>query len=205
MEISSKEGDDVKTDKKTNDKIVATPAFPEENPHNFGPASARDATMFTCERPGGDPADQGSKIPTQRVVDQWVQFMSSPERQIQHVIILLSDRELEAYEPPGLIAAYQAAGITVHHIPMSVQDSYQSIMETIDEIESKHERVVAHCARGIERSGRVAAGWIVHKYGLSPEQATEESLEAARQHKVERVGAAGRLKEWISAATTEDH
>ncbi|KAL7575455.1 hypothetical protein ACA910_007354 [Epithemia clementina (nom. ined.)] len=202
MEISSKEGDHVKIDKKTNEKTVATPAFPEENPHNFGPASARDATVFTCERPGGDPAEQDTKIPTQKVVDQWVQFMNSPERQIKHVIILLSDPELEAYEPPGLIAAYQAAGITVHHIPMSSKDSYQSIMTTIDEIESKKERLVAHCTHGMGRSGRVAAGWIVHKYGVSPEQATEESLEAARQHKVERLGAPGLLKEWIS--TTVD-
>ena len=137
---------------------IFTPSCPEENPQNFGPASTRDSTVFTCGRPGGDPADKDTKIPTQAVVDEWVEFMTTSERQIKHVVILLSDEELEAYEEPGLIAAYEAAGIVVHHIPLASENSYQAIMTDIDQIEAKGERVVAHCTHGVGRSGRVAAG-----------------------------------------------
>ena len=98
--------------------------------------------------------------------------MTSSENQIRHVVILLRDAELEAYEDPGLIAAYEAAGIVVHHIPFASDDSYKRIMTVIDEIESKGERVVAHCTHGMGRSGRVAAGVsfvvVVYFYVKSP-------------------------------------
>ena len=223
--LTVKEGDEVQVDE-TNDErtTVKTPSCPQENPHNFGPASDRDATLFTCERPGGDPADKASKIPTQTVVDEWVAYMTASERQIKHVIILLGDSELEDYEAPGLISAYEAAGIVVHHIPMSSKDSFQRIMATIEDVESKDERAVVHCTHGMGRSGRVAAGvssewrpkgipighnrfsrfqflvkhqWVVHKHGISPEEATNECLEVARQHKVERLGAPRLLKDWM--------
>ena len=168
--LTPKEGDRVLVDQ--NEETVATPGFPQENPHNFGPASSRDSTVYTCERPGGDPSNPDSKIPTQAVVDAWVQFMTSSENQIRHVVILLRDAELEAYEDPGLIAAYEAAGIVVHHIPFASDDSYKRIMTVIDEIESKGERVVAHCTHGMGRSGRVAAGVsfvvVVYFYVKSP-------------------------------------
>ncbi|KAL7571840.1 hypothetical protein ACA910_002918 [Epithemia clementina (nom. ined.)] len=184
---------------KKEDAIV-TPSFPQENPYNFGPASSRGTTLYTCGRPGGgNPPDKDATFPTKIVVDEWAKFMTSPDRQIRHAVILLSDKELQAYEDPGLLAAYEAAGITAYHIPLAADNnnSYQTIMATLDQIDAKGERAVTHCTGGVARCGRVAAGWIVHKYGITPEEATEETLEAARANKVERMGSPQLLKAWI--------
>ena len=37
-----------------------------------------------------------------------MRLMTTPERAIGHVFVLLVDVELEAYDGPGLIAAYEA-------------------------------------------------------------------------------------------------
>lgn len=158
--ITVKEGDRVETGS-NGEQMVTTPSFPVENPHNFGPVSNRDNIVFTSERPGGDPVDKTTKIPTLTVVEPWVKYMTTtapPDRAIKHVIILLGDDELADYEPPGLISAYEAAGIVPYHIPMSANDSHKAILAKLDELYSQNERVIAHCTHGMGRSGRVAAG-----------------------------------------------
>ena len=181
------------------DQVIATPRQ-EEASFNFGPASGRDAVVYTCERPGGDLSLSGAVvntlIPTVKVVQEWMQFMTA--KKIQHVFILLSETELEDYEEPGLIQAYNnTKTITVHHIPFASEDSYRNIMAELDTVYNQKEKAVVHCTHGMGRSGRVAAGWLVHKYGLDVEQATEEVLETARQHGVERMGNPRELTEWI--------
>jgi hypothetical protein len=181
------------------ENVVVTPPR-SDNYHNFGPVSARDSIVYTCERPGGDNVKDGSnKIPTSEVVSEWIQFMTSPERNIRHVIILLSDEELKAYDDPGLIAAYQSGGITVHHIPYTNDKSYSKIMFELEKIEQNgNGNVAAHCTHGMGRSGRVAAGWLIHRYKLSIEDAVDETLAMARKVGVERMGSPRQLEEWIS-------
>ena len=178
------------------ERTVVTPLSPT-NIHNFGPASSRDAIVNTCERPGGDPGTGGS-IPTKDKVDEWIRFMTTPERAVKHVFILLTEKELEAYDGPGLISAYEACGIVVHHIPYASDNSFRRIMTDLDDLYAKRENAVAHCTHGMGRSGRVAAGWLVHKYGLSVEDAVDEALDAARIHGVERMGSPRQLKEWMA-------
>lgn len=179
------------------EKTVVTP-LSSDNPYNFGPASIQrnNTIVHTCERPGGD-VKGANKIPTKAKVQAWKEFMTTPERNIRHVFILLGDSELEAYDPPGLIQAYQDAGIIVHHIPYSSPKSFSKIMAELDECDQKGENAVVHCTHGMGRSGRVAAGWLVHKYGLSVEQAVEEALEAARKFGVERMGSPRQLEAWM--------
>jgi hypothetical protein len=181
------------------ENVVITP-LGSDICHNFGPASARDSIVNTCERPGGETGyDRSNKIPTSQAVSEWIEFMTVPERNIRHVIILLSDEELEVYDDPGLIAAYQSGGILVHHIPYASEKSYSKIMSEMDKIEQEgNGNVVVHCTHGMGRSGRVAAGWLVHRYGLSIEEAVEETLTMARQVGVERMGSPKQLAEWIS-------
>lgn len=181
------------------ESVVVTP-LGSDNCHNFGPASARDSIVNTCERPGGDKVYEGStKIPTLEAVSEWIKFMTSPERNILHVIILLSDDELKAYDDPGLIAAYQSGGILVHHIPYASEKSYKKIMSELDKIERDgNGNAAVHCTHGMGRSGRVAAGWLIHRYGLSVEEAVEETLATARKAGVERMGSPRQLAEWIS-------
>ena len=176
---------------------VVTPLSPH-NPHNFGPASSRDSVVNTCERPGGDPGAGGGKIATENKVDDWIRFATAPERAIKHVFVLLTDRELEAYDGPGLIAAYEARGVVVHHIPYASEGSFRRIMADLDDLHESGENAVAHCTHGMGRSGRIAAGWLVHRYGLSVKEAVEEALEAARRHGVERMGSPRQLAEWMA-------
>ena len=152
--------------------------------HNFGPASTRDAIVFTCERPGGESAVPSQKIDAVRAVQEWKEFMAHPTRNIQHVVVLLGDSELQSYDHPGLLAAYQDAGVAVHHIPYASEKSYANIMATLDAIATNGggAAVAVQCTHGMGRSGRVAAGWLVHRYGLSVERAVEEALSAARWH-----------------------
>lgn len=172
---------------------VITPQA-KSNIHNFGPASTRDNIVYTCQRPGGE-VTAGKKINAVQSVDEWIKFMSSEK--IKHVFILLSKEELEDYSDPGLIAAYEHSGITPHHIPIANKGSYDTIMRELEHVYDKGEKAVAHCTHGMGRSGRVAAGWLVYKYGISVEEATEEVLESARHCGVERMGAPSLLKKWI--------
>jgi rhodanese-related sulfurtransferase len=230
--LKSKPGDRVKEDH-GEEVVITPPAEPSEEYHyNFGPASGRDEIVFTCERPGGDTtttttaaAAAGTTkgamlIPTTSEVSKWMSFMST-KQQITHVIILLEEPELAAYEPPGLISAYQqdAGGTTstnsadstnsmiVHHIPYSSPNAANRILEILEQVaaagggknkNSKNDpKVVVHCTHGMGRSGRVAAAWLVKKYHLTPLDAVEEALEAARIAKVERMGAPRQLQEWM--------
>ena len=188
-----KPGDRVKEDH-GEEVVITPPADPSEYHYNFGPASGRDEIVFTCERPGGD--TKGAMIPTTSEVSKWMTFMST--KQISHVIILLEETELEAYEPPGLIPAYQTAGMIVHHVPYSSPNAATRILEIVEEVSQKNnKKVVAHCTHGMGRSGRVAAAWLVKKYHLTPLDAVEEALEAARTTSVERMGAPRQLQEWM--------
>lgn len=168
--------------------------------YNFGPASPKDETLFTCERPGGDPASQSNnnlqnvRIPTEAVKD-WIKFMKS--RQITHVVVLLDDNELECYESPGLLDLYKQEGLNVHRAPMAESGAWKQVFDIVSQVESVGGKAVAHCTHGMGRSGRVAAGWLVMKYGLSPEEATRIAIETARSHGMERMGNVAALKKWL--------
>ena len=204
------DGDRVQDDH--GEQTVVTPLSRTKNPgYNFGPASSRDTIVWTCERPGGEiprssSGEEGEKIKTSQAVKEWAEFMSTPDRAITHVIVLLDDSELNAYESPGLIQAYKDVGIAVHHIPYSSPNSYLLIMSCLDSIsaaaeQQQQQRAVVHCTHGMGRSGRVAAGWLVHRYGLSVDDAVDEALEAARLAGVERMGSPKQLEGWIAESS----
>lgn len=195
MTLTVKPGDRVKEDH--GEQVVITPpAEPSDYQYNFGPASSRDDVVFTCERPGGDTGNENSMV-TALQVSKWMAFMTT--KQITHVIILMEDSELTtAYDAPGLIAAYQQVGMgNVHHIPYSAPNAASRILKLLQTISAKNEKAVAHCTHGMGRSGRVAAAWLVQTYKLTPLEAVEEALEAARIANVERMGAPKQLQEWM--------
>jgi protein-tyrosine phosphatase len=180
---------DLKPDK---DGSVVSPHC-EEIPFNFGPASDRDTILFTCERPGGDQGD--AKMITNKSVQNWIEYMKSQD--IQHVLVLLDDNELEIYEEPGLLDLYENGGLDYFRAPMGEMGASQRVVDYIKEKENKGEKVVAHCTHGMGRSGRVAAGWVVARYGVSPEKATQEAMNTAIQHKVHRMGNSKLLTKWL--------
>ena len=190
--VQPKQGDRVVTDH--GEEVVITPAAGAE--YNFGPASARDNDVFTCERPGGDPVG-GKKIATATVVPAWIRFIQQ-EHGIKHVVVLLEPDELDVYEEPGLMQAYRAGGMTVHHIPHSSKRAAEKVWRVQKEVELSNEKVTIHCTHGMGRSGRSAALWLVKRYNLAVPEAVDEALDAARQHGVERMGAPRQLQEWLN-------
>lgn len=176
------------------DDTIITPRDPKTL-HNFGTASSRDTTLFTCERPGGDP--ESGSIPASAVKD-WADFMR--QQGIDQVLVLLDDNELECYEEPGLLELYEKYGFTVHRNPMGDVGASTRAMQTIDKCQKKGKRVVAHCTHGQGRAGRVAAAWLTHKYALSPEEATKEALATASKSGVTRLGSPTKLNAWLENA-----
>ena len=175
--------------------MIVTPTT-DKAPFNFGPVSKRDDVVFTCERPGGDPGE-GSQLNLEEAMKTWIPFMQQG-KDVQAVLVLLEDDELAQYEGGNLIDAYQKHGLQVFHKSLKSSESYAFIMEVLDSCYVMNRRIVVHCTHGMGRSGRVAAGWLIHKYGLTPEQATLDVLATATAHGVTRMGSVTELQKWMN-------
>mmetsp|Transcript_1930 Transcript_1930/g.4443 ORF Transcript_1930/g.4443 Transcript_1930/m.4443 type:complete len:203 (+) Transcript_1930:272-880(+) len=158
-------------------------------PHNFGPVSCREETLFTAERPGHCQEDFRNEI----VVD-WVNFMKS--KSITNILIIMENDEFSVYEM-DLKQFYEDAGLAVHHIPFSSPDSYQRTMALIQSIDEQGGRVVTHCTGGKGRCGRVACAWLCKKWRLSPIDASQEFIDMAVKNGNYRLADVEKLKKWI--------
>ena len=212
--------EDRKDENQEEDDTIITPRDPTTL-FNFGPASSRDNIVFTCERPGGDLVHADSDptntsttstiIPSQ-AVKEWAQFMKNEDNRINDVLVLLDDSELECYEEPGLVALYEQYGFTVHRVPMGDPDAPARVLALLsscqnddddnnngrNDTKTTHQRkIVVHCTHGQGRAGRVAAAWLTHQYGLSPEDATTEVLNTALQMGITRMGSPSKLRAWL--------
>lgn len=177
-------------------KLIVTESDPvltsrnPTTPHNFGPVSCREKTLFTAERPG-HPGIQG--VPT-RIVEDWTKFILS--KGIRNVLIIMEQDEFGVYEV-DLKKFYEAAGLTVHHIPFSSPGSYAKSMALIEKLDRQGEKVVSHCTGGKGRCGRVACAWLCKKWNLSPLEASQEFIDQAVEHGLYRLGDVQKLKQWI--------
>jgi hypothetical protein len=162
--------------------------------HNFGPASARDTVLYTAERPG-NPTGKTDVIPDEKV-QEWIAFMK--EKGIGRVIILLDDNEFTNYcGDLGLLAMYEAGGLQYNVQSMNAPGASENIMAILQASEKGQEKVVTHCTGGVGRSGRVAAGWLVERYNLTPALATEEALAQGAASGINRKGDASALAAWL--------
>ena len=167
-------------------------------PFNYGPASGRDKIVLTCERPGGDPHGDGGGKPgmiPESAVEEWARFMK--DKGVVRVLTLLDDNEVELYEKP-LFATYRRLGFVAEHVPMGSTDAVRRVLDALDAASDAGEPIVAHCTHGMGRSGRVSAAWLVHKYGLSPEEATREAMDTAEACSIVRLGNAQKLAAWMT-------
>lgn len=167
--------------------------------YNFGPATTiRDGcVLYTAERPGNDPnASKSDKVSDDKV-REWISFIK--EQGVSRVVALLDENELEPYEPTGLMSLYKAGGLDCSVQPMREPGAAYNLFKILLEAEKSNTKVVTHCTGGIGRCGRVCAGWLVFRYGLSPTEATEEVLASAKEYHVTRAGDAGALSKWIEA------
>lgn len=166
-----------------------------ETPHNFGPASPLDQTLFTAKQPGIASEETG-KISSESV-QEWINYISA--QGVTNVITLLSDDELDSYEEPGLKSLLEEAGMKCFISPMGDLGACDRVFTVVHEAEAKGEKVVTHCTGGVGRAGRVAAGWLVNRYSLSPEVATLIVLDQAYQSGVKRLGHTEKLSGWLNA------
>lgn len=177
---------------------VIITSFTDKTKFNYGPASYRDDIVVTCERPGGDPpkGSENSKIDTQAALDEWLPYIRD-EKAVKRVLIVFDENEMEHYDG-NLLEAYEKAGFKAHWEPLSRPSSYHRIMAILDDCVAQHDRITIHCTHGQGRAGRVAAGWLMHKYGLSDKDATLEVLACATAHGVSRLGSPMALNKWIA-------
>lgn len=162
------------------------------SPHNFGPVSLRDSVLYTSCRPGHPP---GKADPiSDEAVQEWIRFMK--ERGVSKVICLLDDNEYANYDS-NLLQLYSDGGLEYLCQAMKSEGASANIINYVEEASSNGEKVVTHCTGGVGRAGRVAAGWLVRHYGLSPEQATEETLTVAKNDGINRKGDVEALSAWL--------
>lgn len=163
--------------------------------YNFGPASSRDSTVFSAERPGNDPDCKTTKVSNEQVTD-WINFMK--DQGVTNVIVLLDDNEFGIYDDqPGLLNIYEQQGMRYLWQSMDEPNASDKIYSFVRNVQESGGKVVTHCTGGIGRCGRVAAGWLVCEYGLSPEEATAETLKQAKSSGVTRAGNAEKLQAWL--------
>lgn len=141
-------------------------------PRNFAPASARDAIVYGADRPGYTP----------ELVDEWIEFMRA--RDVQRVVCLLSDARLRKYD--DLIGAYRQRFRAVLHAPIGdhglpSDEILERALAALAQAERAGERVVAHCAAGMGRTGLISSAWLCRRYGVGVDEAIAEVLAAARQ------------------------
>jgi protein-tyrosine phosphatase len=163
--------------------------------HNFGPASSRDCIVFTSERPG-NPACKMNPISVE-ATQPWIEFML--RKGITNVLVLLDPWELETYTEMSLENIYKQAEIKCFFEPMKEEGACDRIFQILYDAEQRGEKIVAHCTGGCGRSGRIAAGWIIYRYGVSVEEATDEVVRCAIRNSVCRKGNCYMLAEWLNA------
>jgi protein tyrosine phosphatase (PTP) superfamily phosphohydrolase (DUF442 family) len=158
-------------------------------PHNFGCISYREKTLHTAERPGHYIQKFHSSI-----IEDWVQHVKN--KGIHHVLIIMDDNEFDVYDV-DLKEFYSQAGLIVHYIPFNSNNSYDKIMTLLNELDTRGEKVVAHCSGGKGRCGRVACAWLCKKWCLTPLEASQEFIDQAVENGLYRLGDVEKLKKWI--------
>eukprot|EP00536_Pseudo-nitzschia_multiseries_P006203 jgi/Psemu1/303941/fgenesh1_kg.129_\ len=158
-------------------------------PHNFGAISFREKTLHTAERPGHFIQNFHSSI-----IEDWIQHVKS--KGINNVLIIMDDNEFDVYDV-DLKEFYSQAGLIVHHIPFTSQNSYENIMALLQDLDERRQKVVAHCSGGKGRCGRVACAWMCKKWCLTPLEASQEFIDQATENGLYRLGDVEKLKKWI--------
>jgi protein-tyrosine phosphatase len=104
------------------------------------------------------------------------------DERIRRVVCLLDDRQLSYYGSlsGGLLACYDAffepdrvLSAPVEDYRLTTAENLRSVLGFLDRSADSEERVVVHCSGGSGRTGHVLAAWLVHRYGLDPNDALD--------------------------------
>ncbi len=145
-----------------------------EGRFNFGPASPKEKIVFGAERPGR--SGYNSKSVPRIEVQEWIDFMK--KQGIKRICCLLPENQLSYYDDIDLLKLYiekfgeeNIFGADIEDFHLCDKDKLiKEILPFLIESEQKG-KVVVHCSGGIGRTGHVLAAWLVHRHGLSVEEA----------------------------------
>mmetsp|Transcript_23771 Transcript_23771/g.65944 ORF Transcript_23771/g.65944 Transcript_23771/m.65944 type:complete len:255 (+) Transcript_23771:203-967(+) len=154
-------------------------------PYN-GPvaASGRDSTAYGSERPGMNNEWNFMNSIPDSAVDEWVAHMKS--NGISRVISLLSAKELTFYTTPLEELYHRAFGKSWRELNLRKEGALEKAMQYLDDAADNGEKVVIHCSGGQGRTALILASWLVHKYGLTPEEAVTEMVSYAKENNASR-------------------
>ena len=132
----------------------------------------RDQIVYGADRPGYE-LEQ---------VNDWIEFMV--ERDIRRVVCLLSDDRLAKYD--DLLGAYGRRFTAVTHAAIDdcglpTNHVLERALAALTAAEHAGERIVAHCAAGMGRTGLISSAWLCRRYGLAVDDAIAEVCESALQ------------------------
>eukprot|EP00123_Amoebidium_parasiticum_P001192 comp12236_c0_seq1/m.7028 comp12236_c0_seq1/g.7028 ORF comp12236_c0_seq1/g.7028 comp12236_c0_seq1/m.7028 type:complete len:184 (-) comp12236_c0_seq1:502-1053(-) len=146
-------------------------SYTSEN--NFSHISPEDEQAFTSCRPGYSPKNEFPKAVPNDDVAAWVAFMK--EKGVTRVISLLGDDEVEWYKEPmeQLLEKNGMDPTKYSRTSVFSPNARDVILGAMKAADENGEKFVVHCSQGQGRAGMGSALWLVHKYGLSPEEAAE--------------------------------
>ncbi|MDX1959549.1 MAG: isochorismatase family protein [Leptospiraceae bacterium] len=120
------------------------------------------------------------------------------KKEIQNILILVTEHELEEYGVSNLKAEYAKRNLEFKHLPLLDQgvptkEALNPILDWILEKTKAKQNVLIHCVGGLGRSGTVAACFLKKFYGYD----SSESIQIVRKSRSKRAVESVEQEEFI--------
>lgn len=161
---------------------------------NFAPASTRDNILYTANTPAlPQVGEEESNFGQRESAAEWVAHMKA--HNVTRVVSLVDDQGLAWWLTQAFGQHFKVAA----NVPTGSPDAWRQIHELVREAEGANEKIVLHCPNGEDRAGRVAAAWLVARYGMSAVEAAQEVVRQAEACGAERKGDVMKLARYLEA------
>ena len=177
------------------------PSRPMPLPHNFARVSGRDELVYGSSRPGYSKDNEKPGAVTTEEVVLWCQFMQ--ENGVRRILSLLGDDEVEWYAEPiaDSLAAHGFDGNHYTRAGVFVDGAVEVMLDAFKRADAAGEKIVVHCSGGGGRASLGFGVWLMHKYGLSAEEAAQEIADTAAVEGSNRRPDAAKLQQLMDNGT----
>ena len=138
---------------------------------------------------------------TTEEVIPWCQFMQ--EKGVKRILSLLGDDEIEWYAEP-IADTLVTHGFDSEHYTRTgvfVDGARDVILDAFKRADAAGEKIVVHCSGGGGRASLGLGLWLMHKYGLSAEEAAQEITKTAAAEGSKRKPDAAKLQRLMDNGT----